>query len=54
MYAGMGHVFRTKTQGVGARTLAAFRANCNEFASVGAGNLLEVLKRRDIVTLVVT
>jgi hypothetical protein len=34
MYAGMGHVFRTKTQGVGARTLAAFRANCNEFTGV--------------------
>jgi len=34
MFAGMAHVFRTKTQGVGARTLAAFRANCNEFTGV--------------------
>ncbi|MGA8220055.1 MAG: hypothetical protein WB780_00260 [Candidatus Acidiferrales bacterium] len=34
MYAGMMHVYRTKTQGVGARTLAAFRANCNEFVGV--------------------
>jgi hypothetical protein len=34
MFAGMQHVFRTKTQGVGARTLAAFRANCNEFVGV--------------------
>ena len=31
MFAGTGHVWRTKTQGVGAQTLAAFRANCNEF-----------------------
>ena len=31
MFAGMAHVFRTKTQGVGNRSLAAFRANCNEF-----------------------
>jgi hypothetical protein len=34
MFAGMAHVFRTKTQGVGKRTLAAFRANCNEFTGV--------------------
>jgi hypothetical protein len=34
MFAGMAHVFRTKTQGVGNRTLAAFRANCNEFSGV--------------------
>jgi len=34
MYAGMQHVFRTKTQGVGARSLVAFRANCNEFVGV--------------------
>jgi len=34
MFAGMAHVFRTKTQGVGNRTLAAFRANCNEFRGV--------------------
>jgi hypothetical protein len=31
MFAGMAHVFRTKTHGVGNRTRAAFRANCNEF-----------------------
>ena len=34
LYAGTGHVWRTKTQGVGNRTLAAFRANCNEFTGV--------------------
>jgi len=34
MFAGMQHVYRTKTQGVGARSLAAFRANCNEFTGV--------------------
>jgi hypothetical protein len=31
MFAGMAHVFRTKTHGVGNRTRNAFRANCNEF-----------------------
>jgi hypothetical protein len=31
MFAGMAHVFRTETQGVGNRTLAAFTANCNEW-----------------------
>jgi hypothetical protein len=36
MYAGTGHVWRTKTQGVGAQTLAQFRANCNEFTGVFA------------------
>jgi hypothetical protein len=36
MFAGMQHVFRTRTQGVGAQTLAAFRANCNEFTGVFA------------------
>jgi hypothetical protein len=34
MFAGMAHVFRTKTHGVGNRTRAAFRANCNEFTGV--------------------
>ena len=34
MFAGMQHVYRTQTQGVGARSLAAFRANCNEFVGV--------------------
>jgi hypothetical protein len=34
MFAGMAHVFRTKTQGVGNRTLSAFRTNCNEFVGV--------------------
>jgi hypothetical protein len=34
MFAGMAHVFRTKTHGVGNRTVAAFRANCNEFTGV--------------------
>lgn len=34
MYAGTGHVWRTKTQGVGAQSVAAFRANCNEFTGV--------------------
>jgi hypothetical protein len=31
MFAGTGHVWRTKTQGVGPQTIAEFRANCNEF-----------------------
>jgi hypothetical protein len=31
MFAGTGHVWRTKTQGVGNQTIAQFRANCNEF-----------------------
>ena len=31
MYAGTGHVWRTKTQGVGQQTIDQFRANCNEF-----------------------
>ncbi len=34
MFAGMAHVFRTKTQGVGARSLEAFRDNCNEFVGI--------------------
>src|SRR5260221_9832644 len=34
MYAGTGHVWRTKTQGVGAQSVSAFRANCNEFTGV--------------------
>ncbi|MGA8220054.1 MAG: sialidase family protein [Candidatus Acidiferrales bacterium] len=34
MFAGTGDVWRTKTQGVGARSLADFRANCNEFVGV--------------------
>jgi hypothetical protein len=34
MYAGTGHVWRTKTQGVGNQSVAAFRANCNEFTGV--------------------
>jgi hypothetical protein len=36
MFAGTGHVWRTKTQGVGAQSVAAFRANCNEFTGVFA------------------
>jgi hypothetical protein len=36
MYAGTGHVWRTKTQGVGSQTVAQFRANCNEFTGVFA------------------
>lgn len=36
MFAGTGDVWRTKTQGVGAQSLAAFRANCNEFTGVFA------------------
>jgi len=31
MFAGTGHAWRTKTQGVGPQTIAQFRANCNEF-----------------------
>jgi len=31
MYAGTGHVWRTKTHGVGAQSVSDFRANCNEF-----------------------
>jgi hypothetical protein len=31
MYAGTGHVWRTKDHGIGPQTLAQFRANCNEF-----------------------
>jgi hypothetical protein len=36
MFAGMQHVFRTKTQGVGAQSHASFRANCNEFTGAFA------------------
>jgi hypothetical protein len=36
MYAGTGHAWRTKTQGVGNQSVAAFRANCNEFTGVFA------------------
>jgi len=38
MFAGMAHVFRTKTQGVGNQSLAAFRALCNEFTGTFNGN----------------
>ena len=34
MYAATGHVWRTKTQGVGPQTIAQFRANCNEFTGL--------------------
>jgi hypothetical protein len=36
MYIGTGHVWRTKTQGVGNETIDQFRANCNEFTGVFA------------------
>jgi hypothetical protein len=36
MYAGTGHVWRTKTDGVGNETIDQFRANCNEFTGVFA------------------
>jgi hypothetical protein len=36
MYAGTGHVWRTKTDGVGPQTIAQFRANCNEFTGIFA------------------
>jgi len=31
MFVGTGHVWRTKTQGVGSQTIDQFRANCNEW-----------------------
>src|SRR4029077_9922558 len=34
MFAGTGHAWRTKTQGVGPQTIAQFRANCNEFTGL--------------------
>lgn len=35
MYAGTGHVWRTKDHGIGPQTLAQFRADCNEFTGSG-------------------
>jgi len=36
MFVGTGHVWRSKTDGVGAQTVAQLRANCNEFTGVFA------------------
>jgi hypothetical protein len=36
MYAGTGHVWRTKTHGVGPQNVDQFRANCNEFTGAFA------------------
>jgi len=36
MFVGTGHVWRTKTQGLGTMTLSDFRTNCNEWTGVFA------------------
>jgi hypothetical protein len=36
MFVGTGHVWRSKTDGVGTQTVAQLRANCNEFTGVFA------------------
>ncbi len=47
MFVGTGHVWRTKTWGMGSMTLAQFRAECNEWFGAFHGRLRRLGTARD-------